>query len=202
MLLIYFAALLFASIARPAVALPALILPFRAATENWRISSMQLHMMTRYSGLPGDGEWSGGYSFPSTIDFDVKMPGQNVHCHTEFTNGTLPDDLAACSGEGDRVKFAMRPYDALGPRRAELSFVLQLFREGRGAGGQQTITGGEVAVTANNPTEPTSYLSCLLGAPYDGLRCNLCHPGSNYKLPEIVAYPLNLSNASTNLAAS
>lgn len=131
MLLVYFAVLILASIAGPALALPALtftsLLP-RAATEKWRISSMQLHMMTRYSGLPGGGEWSGGYSFPSTIDFDVEMPGQNVHCHTGFANGTLPDDLAACSGEGDRVRFAMRAYDALGPRRAELSFVLSILR--------------------------------------------------------------------------
>jgi hypothetical protein len=49
------------------------------------------------------------------------------------------------------------------------------------------MTAGEVAITANEPTQPTSYLSCLLGAPFDGLRCNLRYPGSNYNLPEIVA---------------
>ena len=32
---------------------------------------------------------------------------------------------------------------------------------------------GEVAITANDPKEPSSYLTCLLGAPFDGLRCKI-----------------------------
>lgn len=89
---------------------------------------MQLHMMTRHSGLPGGGDWPSGSSYPSTIDFDVNMPDLTVHCHNEFANGTLPDDIAACSGEGDKVSFSMRFYTGLGRRRPELSFVLEVFR--------------------------------------------------------------------------
>jgi hypothetical protein len=32
---------------------------------------------------------------------------------------------------------------------------------------------GEIAITANNPSEPSSYLTCLLGRPYDGHRCEI-----------------------------
>lgn len=32
---------------------------------------------------------------------------------------------------------------------------------------------GTVAITANEPSQPTSYLTCLLGPPFDGLRCKL-----------------------------
>jgi len=32
---------------------------------------------------------------------------------------------------------------------------------------------GETPITANDPHEPSSYLTCILGAPYDGLRCKI-----------------------------
>jgi hypothetical protein len=32
---------------------------------------------------------------------------------------------------------------------------------------------GEIPITANDPSEKSSYLTCLGGAPYDGLRCNI-----------------------------
>ncbi|KAG9198320.1 hypothetical protein G6514_010290, partial [Epicoccum nigrum] len=121
--------------ALPAIALPAptLLLPPRApANETWNIPSMQLHMMSRLSGLPGDGAWPSAYSFPSTVDFTVTMPGQNATCHTSFANGTLPADPAACSGDGNGVRFRMLPYTASGSRRPETSFVLQVFRVERG----------------------------------------------------------------------
>lgn len=92
---------------------------------------MELHMMTRHSGLPGGGDWPENAKYPSTIDFDIHMRNHIAHCHTKFANGTLPDDLAACSGEGGRVRFRMSEYTELGPRRKELAFVLQVFRVDR-----------------------------------------------------------------------
>lgn len=124
------ALLALAATAFPAPA-PVSLLP-RADSEAWSIPSMQLHMMTRLSGLPGDGAWPSDSKFPSSIDFTVDMPGQSVTCHTAFANGTLPADLAACSGEGDGVRFRMLPYTASGSRRPETSFVLQVFRVERG----------------------------------------------------------------------
>jgi len=91
-----------------------------------------MRMMTRYTGLPGNQPWPESLKFPSTIDFDINMPGnQSAHCHTEWANGTLPDDLAGCVGERGRIRFRMKDYTDLGPRRKELSFVLQAFRVDR-----------------------------------------------------------------------
>ncbi|KAJ4991102.1 hypothetical protein SVAN01_03452 [Stagonosporopsis vannaccii] len=158
-----------------------------ANTEAWSIPSMELHMMTRLSGLPGDGEWPESTKYPSTIDFNIKMPDNHIlHCYNSFANGTLPDDLAACSGEGSGVRFRMTEYTALGPRRKELSFVLEFFKVER-RGGEQNITTGEVAITANDSKEPTSYLTCLLGAPFDGLRCKLHGLMSTHRELEVVA---------------
>lgn len=46
---------------------------------------------------------------------------------------------------------------------------------------------GQVAITVNDPKEPTSYLTCLLGAPFDGLRCKLHGLMSTHK--ELVVVP-------------
>lgn len=90
---------------------------------------MELHMMTRQSGLPGGGDWPESTKYPSTIDFDIRMSNNcTLHCHSSFANGTLPDEIGGCSGEGDVVQFRMSEYTALGPRRKELSFVLEIFR--------------------------------------------------------------------------
>ena len=32
---------------------------------------------------------------------------------------------------------------------------------------------GEEPITANDPSEDTSFLTCLQGRPYDGLRCGI-----------------------------
>ena len=32
---------------------------------------------------------------------------------------------------------------------------------------------GETPITANDLSEPSSYLTCLLGRPYDGHRCEI-----------------------------
>jgi hypothetical protein len=57
---------------------------------------------------------------------------------------------------------------ALGARRPELAFRLQLVEKGEGE-----IWQGEKDITANDPQEETSYLTCLGGWPMDGLRCAL-----------------------------
>ena len=61
---------------------------------------------------------------------------------------------------------------------------------------------GEVAITANDPHEPSSYLTCLLGPPFDGLRCKLHGMMSNHKELVIEAHTSTWSNTSALLAAS
>jgi len=48
---------------------------------------------------------------------------------------------------------------------------MQLCREG--SDGRATMLDGATAITANDPQEPSSYLTCLLGRPFDGLRCQI-----------------------------
>ncbi|UPX15832.1 uncharacterized protein EKO05_0006269 [Ascochyta rabiei] len=103
--------------------------------EQWTIPSLSMHMMTRYTGLPGSQPWPESTQFPSTIAFDVNMPNNHTaHCRAEWANGTLPDvgDSMGCTGEGPgRVRFRMREYTELGHRRPELGFVLSVWRDDR-----------------------------------------------------------------------
>jgi hypothetical protein len=66
------------------------------------------------------------------------------------------------------------------------------------------VFAGQVAVTANEPSQPTSYLTCLLGPPFDGLRCNLGGVMSNRKDLFIEARELvpNSTDTTKLLAAS
>lgn len=61
---------------------------------------------------------------------------------------------------------------------------------------------GEVAITANDPQEPTSYLTCLLGPPLDGLRCKIHGMLSTNKDLIIEAHLFNGSDTDTLLARS
>lgn len=71
--------------------------------------------------------------------------GELWKCKGDWVNGTLPERMVGCSfagagkrelkegdgdgaGEGESVFFGMTPYTALGSRRAELSFVLEIVR--------------------------------------------------------------------------
>jgi hypothetical protein len=122
-------ALIFLTPSITALPVHSLSLSTSAATEQWSVPTMELHMMTKHSGIPG-GAWPEGSQYPSTIDFELNMPGQIARCHTEFANGTLPDpnDLLPCKAEGDAVRFSMEDYTGLGVRRRELSFVLKVWR--------------------------------------------------------------------------
>lgn len=67
--------------------------------------------------------------------------------------------------------------------------------------GGQSILQGEVAITANNPKEPSSYLTCLLGPPFEGLRCQLMGLMSNRKELIVEARAGNSSDNTTISAA-
>lgn len=63
---------------------------------------------------------------------------------------------------------------------------------------------GEVVITANEPSQPTSSLTCLLGPPFDDLRCKLNGATSNRKNPVIEASSMEANSTDVNklLAAS
>ncbi|KAI4680530.1 hypothetical protein J4E81_010211 [Alternaria sp. BMP 2799] len=153
-----------------------------AAEQTWHIPRLDMHMMSTSTGIPGNGPWPEGSKFDSTIDFDVlvpeeaPLPASKWNCKGTMKNGTIIEDVVSCvdgkGGVGD-VSFGMTEYEAVGERRAELSFWLWVYRVGEGSDGRATILNGATAITANDPQEPTSYLTCLLGRPFDGLRCQI-----------------------------
>lgn len=53
---------------------------------------------------------------------------------------------------------------------------------------------GETPITANDPYEPSSYLTCMLGAPFDGLRCKIKVMMSNHKMLVLEAHTSNDTN--------
>jgi hypothetical protein len=103
---------------------------------------MQMHMMSRDTGIPGN-QWPESSKFNSSIDFDVLIPDHategmvKVNCQAGFANYTLPASTTSChpvltDGQTAEsfglVEFGMSLYTALGPRRPELSFILSISR--------------------------------------------------------------------------
>jgi hypothetical protein len=154
-------------------------------TEKWRIPRLNMHMMSVHTGLPGD-TWFPGTQFNSTIDFDLTLPShdsQNTStltttCAASFPNGTLPLGRTYCTSPSatETIFFELYAYTNLGPRRPELGFWLEVTsalnwdQENESA---DTLYWGRKAITANDPGEPSSFLTCLEGRPFDGLRCSL-----------------------------
>ncbi|KAH7398923.1 hypothetical protein DE146DRAFT_655921 [Phaeosphaeria sp. MPI-PUGE-AT-0046c] len=155
-------------------------------TELWTIPRLDMHIMSVHTGFPGD-EWLPGTTFDSTIDFDILMPNHTsptpsstiiINCSTSFANGTLPSGPISCTSPSSTevVLFELYTYTDLGPRRPEMSFWLDVTsainydEETRTA---DVFYWGQKAITANDPGEESSYLTCIEGRPFDGLRCQL-----------------------------
>ncbi|KAF1851831.1 uncharacterized protein K460DRAFT_373745 [Cucurbitaria berberidis CBS 394.84] len=153
--------------------------------EQWLIPRLHMHIMSDGTGIPGNPPWPDGMRFNSTIDFDVLMLNYTVNedgsapaplaltCQASWRNGTLPDMYEGCTGSpaDEMVAFRMGEYTDLGDRRPELSFVLDMVRVRMEDENRIYHLSGSIPITANDPYEPSSYLTCLLGPPYDGLRC-------------------------------
>ncbi|KAH7075579.1 hypothetical protein BKA63DRAFT_300978 [Paraphoma chrysanthemicola] len=156
-------------------------------TERWLIPRMDLHFMSRDSGLPG-GRWPPSALFDTTISFDLVLPWNHTvpqststfttTCTVSWPNGTFPSIYTEfpCTSpsSSEKITFSLSPYIGLGDRKAELSFSLYVvsyidYDEGVVSA---TYFGG-VDVTANQPSQETSWFTCLLGRPLDGMRCGL-----------------------------
>ncbi|CAO2651147.1 Nn.00g094440.m01.CDS01 [Neocucurbitaria sp. VM-36] len=155
--------------------------------EQWLISRLDMHIMSEGTGIPGNPTWPESMRFNSTINFDVVVPDytinedgssrdpESLNCQTSWENGTLPELLVECTGglPDETVWFEMREYTDLGDRRPELSFILDMGRISLEGDNVVSYLNGSIPITANDPSEPSSYLTCLQGAPYDGLRCEI-----------------------------
>jgi hypothetical protein len=158
-------------------------------TEQWRVPRLSMHMMSEHTGLPGD-TWFPDKQFNSTINFDVIMPDHTLpqntttpknvttNCQASFPNGTLPLGRTYCTpiSDAEVVFFELYNYTDLGSRRPELSFWLEITSAVNWDEENATASAfywGRKAITANDPSEPSSFLTCLGGQPFDGLRCNI-----------------------------
>jgi hypothetical protein len=156
------------------------------ANETWTIPRLDMHMMSTTTGLPGN-TWPLSAYFNTTISFDILLPSHtsspsnttiSTTCIASFPNGTLPTGLTYCLAPSptEALWFTMSPYTDLGPRRPELSFVLSL-ESAVGLYENNTMAErvwwGDKVITANDPSEESSFLTCLEGAPLDGLRCGI-----------------------------
>ncbi|KAH7392763.1 hypothetical protein BKA66DRAFT_383564, partial [Pyrenochaeta sp. MPI-SDFR-AT-0127] len=157
--------------------------------EQWHIPRLDMHVFSLGIGIPRNPPWPDSARFNSTIDFDAIMPDHivdddgsprgnvTVNCQASFKNGALPEVSIECTGgpEDEVVWFSMTPYTDLGGnRRPELSFVLDMVRFDMKDRQSPSYFSGGVPITANNAAnEPSSYLTCLEGPPYDGLRCRI-----------------------------
>ncbi|KAH7090560.1 hypothetical protein FB567DRAFT_626519 [Paraphoma chrysanthemicola] len=156
-------------------------------TERWLIPRMDLHFMTRDSGLPG-GQWPPSALFDTTIFLGLILPWNHTvpqststfttTCTASWPNGTFPSAHTEfpCTSPTHRenITFSLSPYTGLGERKPELSFSLHVVSYIDYDEGVVSVTYfGGVDVTANQPSEETSWLTCLLGRPLDGMRCRL-----------------------------
>ncbi|KAF2036344.1 hypothetical protein EK21DRAFT_106446 [Setomelanomma holmii] len=147
------------------------------STERWTIPRLNLHFMNGDTGIPGN-QWPPELHFETTMSFDVFIPHsqETTTCTAAWPNGTFPTELFKCStSPNQKTAFALSPYTGLGERKPELSFTLAVVNvvyTGPEDTGEAIYT-GKVYVTANEPGVPTSYLTCLNGRPFDGMRCGL-----------------------------
>ena len=106
--------------------------PSNSKPEPWLIPRLEVHYMLSPSPKP-----PAQHDFPSTIDFDIRLPSGDANCKTSWPNGTLPVGNVDCAraqkdgggGKGEnpgRVYFSMARWDELGLRRPEISFALSV----------------------------------------------------------------------------
>ncbi|KAF2258258.1 hypothetical protein CC78DRAFT_587365 [Lojkania enalia] len=178
------------SIPLPSFATP---LPFHQVYYNamkdvWKISDLNLHFMTEYTGLPNN-VWPDGMKFPSSIVFGINMLDANYTCTTTWPKGLLPNSTAVCAEKEKEksrkkrqervdstmssgryaVEFGMRQRYEAPEYRPEMHFVLGVRRTKSTVGGEMArrdVWYGETVVSALEQD-----ISCTLGAPFDGMRC-------------------------------
>ncbi|KAH9865203.1 hypothetical protein IAQ61_009150 [Plenodomus lingam] len=162
-------------------------------TQIYHIPHLTMHMISEKPGWPGNPDWNEADKFNTSIEFTVVMPtllsgghtNRTVNCAAEWKHDTLPEMAFSCAGdgakEGEQVQFGMKPYHRPGEtgatrrrrrRREELNYELVVGRIVPGEEREVMFIGSQ-NITANDPSAPTSYLTCIGGRPGDGLRCTI-----------------------------
>ncbi|KAK7721746.1 hypothetical protein SLS57_005095 [Botryosphaeria dothidea] len=153
------------------------------SAQQYEISTLKTHFMGKNSGI-GDGSWSPGSIFNSTIELVINYPspdpadtiGQWTTCTGSWVNGTHPEGWNGCDGD---TTTGWRFTDFT----TEAKFTIEVGR----ITGEYSAETGSVTVTANNLSDDNSWLTCLEGAPMTGIKCELNGMLSKKKAPIPVA---------------
>ncbi|KAF2201693.1 hypothetical protein GQ43DRAFT_370825 [Delitschia confertaspora ATCC 74209] len=151
-------------------------------SQTWTITSMNMHFMGSNTGLPGN-TWPDDKKFDTTLDFTISFPDTtSTKCSTSWKYTSVPLDMAvACEAESG-VAFVLT--EGMGGKTSEANWGLgvrkvvsdrkqMLTVKISSSESTSTYQSQTVFVTNNDPSNANSYLTCLGGAPYDGVRCNL-----------------------------
>jgi hypothetical protein len=94
-----------------ALALPALSAPVsNGSTETWSIPTMNVHLMGRDTGIPGN-EWPENRKFNTTLDFTLALPSSTVQCSANWVYQQVSTDEWTCGNATD-VTFHLGPTSA------------------------------------------------------------------------------------------
>lgn len=89
------------------LALPALSAPLAARdTESWSIPTMDVHLMGRDTGIPGN-TWPEDRKFNTTLDFALTLPSSTVQCSANWKYQEVSTAEWPCSDPS--VSFHLSP---------------------------------------------------------------------------------------------
>jgi hypothetical protein len=95
-------------IALLALAFPALSAPLIArSTETWSIPTMNVHLMGRDTGIPGN-TWPEDRKFNTTLNFTLTLPSSEVTCSANWKYQQVSTTEWPC-GDTTGVSFKLSP---------------------------------------------------------------------------------------------
>ncbi|KAF2447230.1 hypothetical protein P171DRAFT_483278 [Karstenula rhodostoma CBS 690.94] len=141
-----------------------------------------------------DMPWPASAVFNTTLSFDVSIPRANASngswhavCELSWDRTTRPEPYAECvevEVGGDEAKrgigmggvyFTVEKWNATGGGDAvvQMPFILKMWRFTIDAEITLWEMFGNATISCDDPGSPTSYLTCMMGRPLDGMRCKL-----------------------------
>jgi hypothetical protein len=116
------------------------------------------------TGIPGGGTAPANV----TISFTLLDPNTNANttCGATYLPANYPRAYLPCADSSLAFKFEA-PYYSFGNFTLDVRHCYAT---------ENVATYGSVFVTDDDPGKPGNYLSCLGGAPFDGIRCSIGGP--------------------------
>jgi hypothetical protein len=94
------------------LALSALAAPLTVrSTESWSIPTMDVHLMGRDTGIPGN-TWPDSRKFNTTLDFTLTLPSSELKCSANWKYQQVSTDAWPCGDATTGVSFQLSPTPA------------------------------------------------------------------------------------------